>query len=126
MHDNYLYEMIINYIELNAISPKNELLKYYVLYRPELFREFFILGLIAKAGRKLEHEVCYESGLERNPDEKIIQEFIDRFRGDVPTKEEAKKTNMPYKVYLTNLYAALPINYISAMKKAIELAEISN
>jgi hypothetical protein len=96
-----LFEIVKRYIFLEMINPRCELLKYFV---------------------------WDESGFERNRDLAVSEEFLERFRGDIPTIHEIfqKKIRISFEEYQKKLYSSLFKNYISALESAIDFAKMMN
>lgn len=94
-------ETVKDYMFLEKIAPKHELLKYFIV-DGETFRN--------------------------NPDEEIGNEFIDKFRGNLPTPEEIyeKKMKISYEEYVSRLSLSLFKNYICSLCGAIQFALMMN
>jgi hypothetical protein len=90
-----------DYIFLKRLSPNHELLKYFTVD---------------------ENELIY------NPDEKILDEFVKKFRGSLPTPERVKekRTKISFAEYQYFLILNLFRNYISSLENAIQFAELMN
>lgn len=94
-------EVVHDYMFLRHVSPKNELLKY-----------FIVEG----------------NSLRNNCDEEISDEFMERFRGDFPTLEELKenKVKVNHAKYFSQFSLNVFINYINSLEREIYLAEMMN
>ena len=91
-----------DYIFLKTLSPNHELLKYFILNDEELIS---------------------------SPDIKIQDEFIKKFRGNIPTPEcmkRNKKIKISFAEYQYRLILNLFENYISSLEEAIKTAEMMN
>ena len=94
-----LLELKKDYIFLKTLSPKHELLKYFSVD---------------------------EQGLNINPRDEIIEEFLEKFRGDVPPAEIAKTMRMPFAIYKAILTSSVFKNYVNGLESAIHFAEMMN
>jgi hypothetical protein len=94
-------EIMKDYMFLRRISPKNELLKYFIV-EGHSFRN--------------------------NLDTEISDEFMERFRGDFPTLEKLKKKNVKinYTKYFSKLYLNIFLNYDYCLDGAIQFALMRN
>jgi hypothetical protein len=94
-----LLELKKDYIFLKTLSPKHELLKYFSVD---------------------------EQGLNINPRDEIIEEFLEKFRGNVPPAEIARMMKIPLVVYESILTSSAFRNYINGLESAIHFVEMMN
>jgi len=99
MFGELLLELKKDYIFLKSLNPKHELLKYFSVDEEELNINFR---------------------------DEIIDEFLEKFRGDVPPAEIAKTMRIPFAIYGAILTSSTFKNYINSLESAIYLAEIMN
>jgi hypothetical protein len=94
-------EIVKDYLFLRRISPKNELLKYFIVD---------------------------ENSFTNNLDKEIHEEFMEKFRGSFPTLEELKKRKkkIDYAKYFSSLYLTVFINYDFCLDGAINFALMRN
>jgi hypothetical protein len=99
MAGELLRRAVKDYVFLRKLSPKHELLKYFILD---------------------------ENGFNINPSDEAIDEFLEKFRGDVPKAEVAKSRRIPFKVYEYVLTSNVFNNYINSLESAIQFVEMMN
>jgi len=94
-------EILNDYMFLKRLSPKNELLKY-----------FLVEG----------------NSFKNNPDTEICEEFTERFKGDFPTLEELKKNKIKvnYDKYSFQFSLNALVNYTDCLEGAIQFALMMN
>lgn len=88
-----------DYVFLRKLSPKHELLKYFSINK---------------------------QGFNINPRDEIIDEFLEKFRGDVPIAEVARSRRIPFKVYEYVLTSTAFSNYINSLESAIQFIGMTN
>ena len=94
-----LLELKKDYIFLESLNPKHELLKYFSVN---------------------------EEGLNINPRDEIIEEFLEKFRGDVPPAEVARMMKIPFILYKAMLTSSAFSNYINSLEGAIQFIGMTN
>lgn len=94
-----LLELKKDYIFLRKLSPKHELLKYFSVN---------------------------EEGLNINPRDEIIDEFLEKFRGNVPPAEVARMMKIPFSMYEDMLTSVAFSNYVNNLEGAIQFIEMMN
>jgi len=94
-------EVINDYMFLKHLSPKNELLKYFIV-KGNSFRN--------------------------NLDTEICDEFMERFKGNFPTPEELEKNEIRvnYAKYFSQFSLNVFVNYTFCLERAIQLALMMN
>ena len=99
MVDELVEKAVEGYVFLRELSPKHELLKYFKIN---------------------------EKGFSINPRDEIIEEFLSKFRGYMPTTDIAIMMRMPFAVYKSMLISNIFRNYIYGLEEAIISIEMRN
>jgi len=96
-----LGNVLEKYFPLQLLDPDNELLKYFILD---------------------------SNGFRRNQDKEIKIEFLERFRGDFPTKSDLEESGIEisFLEYGNGLISSLFQNYCGALEKEMEYVNIRN
>lgn len=96
-----LRKVLHEYYPLLILSPKNELLKYFIFDK---------------------------NGFRENQNEEIKIEFLEKFRGDFPKIDDLKKRGVGISLlkYGRELVSSLLQNYYNALKKELEASELKN
>jgi hypothetical protein len=89
----------LDYLFLKTLNPKHELLKYFVLD---------------------------EQGFNISQRDEIIEEFLEKFRGDMLPAEVAKSRRIPFIIYEYMLTSSVFGNYVNSLENAIQFAEMMN
>jgi len=99
--EEWLGDVLEKYYPLYVLNPKNELLKY------------FILDI---------------NGFRRNQDEEIKEEFLEKFRGNFPTRNdlEGGRVEMSFLEYGRRLVSSLLQNYCNALEEELKIVELRN